>query len=182
MSTIKTESAAAWDMDAVAEFAESDDVLMLGRSFSHELDSVVQAARVHEYLTPVSWETAAREVRFGLGEFRIRSNELAEDLTSLVTSFLTQFELNEARLRIEVTRTQACPKFHCDNIHVRLVTTYVGPTTEYQYVGEDAVHVAPLYGLVFLKGHQFFNHKDSVHHRSPKVSPGKNRLCVAIDY
>ena len=100
----------------------------------------------------------------------------------LVTAFLDQFDLQQARLRIEITRTQSCPKFHSDNVHIRLVTTYLGPTTEYQYAGTNEIHTAPLGGLVFLKGHGHPNHRDTVHHRSPEVPVGEKRLCVAIDY
>jgi hypothetical protein len=81
-----------------------------------------------------------------------------------------------------MVKTQSCPKFHCDNVHVRLVTTYFGPATEYQFAGEDAIQVAPLYSLVFLKGHKHPTHGDAVYHRSPEVPAGGKRLCVVIDY
>lgn len=176
------ESATGWDPEPVEEFAERHDILVLPRHPRDTFGEVVDGARIHEYFAPVNRETAAREIRFGLGEFRIRSNDLAADLTELATSFLNQFEIEEARLRIEITRKQSCPKFHCDNVNVRMVTTYVGPTTEYQYVAEDTIHTAPLFGLVFLKGRRYPNHRDSVHHRSPEVAEGVKRLCVAIDY
>jgi hypothetical protein len=75
-----------------------------------------------------------------------------------------------------------CPKFHCDNVRVRLVTTYLGPGTE--YVGADApqeVRSAPAFALVFLKGHKHPTHADAVHHRSPALPPGGKRLCVILD-
>ncbi|MEM8679255.1 MAG: DUF1826 domain-containing protein [Planctomycetota bacterium] len=174
----------AWDTEVVTEFATTanDDILVLARDPRVSLGPAVEAARVHEYLVPVDRDNVAFEVRAGLGELRINSFELANDLIDLVNSFLDQFGLQQARLRVEVTRSQSCPKFHCDNVHVRLVTTYVGPTTEYQYAGESATHVAPLFGLVFLKGHRHPNHQDRVHHRSPEVPLGEKRLCVAIDF
>jgi hypothetical protein len=107
---------------------------------------------------------------------------LAADITDLGLSFLEQFGIRTANLRIEMVQTQSCPKFHCDNVHVRMVTTYHGPTTEYQFDGSETIHEAPLYGLVFLKGHKHPTHCDSVHHRSPEVPSGTKRLCVVIDY
>lgn len=182
MESVATQPTAAWDSEAVAAFAAGDDdILVLDRQHLGDLEEAVQGARVREYLAPVRRESAAREVRAGLGELRIKSRELASDLTGLVTSFLDQFDFPDARLRIEVTRSQPCPNFHSDRVHVRLVTTYRGPTTEYQYAGEAATHVAPLHGLVFLKGSRHPTHRDTVHHRSPEVPAGERRLCVAID-
>lgn len=173
---------AAWDAEAVAGFeVGSDDVLVLPREPMGCLQAAIQSARIHEYLAPVRRESVAREVRAGLGELLIKSPALAADLIGLTTSFLDQFDLPEARLRVEVTRSQACPNFHCDNVYVRLVTTYHGPTTEYQYAGERVTHTAPLQGLVFLKGRRHPTHRDTVHHRSPEVPAGERRLCVAID-
>lgn len=183
MQSATTEPVAAWDAEAVSEFAAGGaDILVLKRHQLDHLGPAVQAGRIHEYLAPVRPQKVAREIRAGLGEFRIRSPALASDLINLATSFLAQFDLPEARLRVEITRSQACPKFHSDNIHVRLVTTYVGPTTEYQYAGESVTHVAPLHGLVFLKGSRHPTYQDTVLHRSPEVPAGVKRLCVAIDY
>lgn len=183
MRSTTTEPITAWDAGAVAEFdAGSADVLVMARRPVDHLGPAVRAGRVHEYLSPVRRENVAREVRAAMGELRVKSPELAADLVSLLTSFLDQFDLRQARLRVEITRTQPCPKFHCDNVHVRLVTTYLGPTTEYQYAGECATHAAPICGLVFLKGHRHPTHRDTVHHRSPEVPAGEKRLCVAIDY
>jgi hypothetical protein len=121
-------------------------------------------------------------VAAGLEALRIECPALAADISDLARSFLIQFAQPEAHLRIEMVSKQSCPKFHCDNVHIRMITTYHGPTTEYQFPGEDAIHVAPLYGLVFLKGHQHPTHRDSVRHRSPEVTPGTKRLCVVIDF
>lgn len=181
MGSATTERLTAWNAGAVTEFtAEGADILVLSRPMAPI--PAIESGRIHEYLAPVRRETAAREVRFGLGELRIPSPVLATDIASLATAFLDQFELEQARLRVEITRTQSCPKFHCDNVHIRLVTTYVGPTTEYQYAGEDTIHTAPLHGLVFLKGHKHPTHRNGVHHRSPEVPGAEKRLCVAIDY
>ncbi len=183
MVSTTPEAIAAWDTKAVADFtAGQANILVLDRPPLNSLGPAVQTGRIHEYLAPVHRQNLAFEIRAGLGELRMKSSVLADDLISLATSFLNQFELREARLRIEITRTQSCPKFHCDNVHVRLVTTYFGPTTEYRHAGESTTHSAPLCGLVFLKGHRYPTHSDTVHHRSPEVPKGEKRLCVAIDY
>jgi len=184
MQNQPTTQTAAWDSAFVSEFADSEnaDVLVVERKPIEGLGALVDAGRVHEYQAPVSRETAGFEVRGGLRELRLKSRELETDLINLVNSFLDQFELEKAKLRIEIVRTRSCPKFHCDNVDVRMVTTYVGPCTEYQYSGETAIRTAPVGGLVFLKGHKNPTYRDTVHHRSPEVSPDERRLFVAIDF
>ncbi|MCA8985586.1 MAG: DUF1826 domain-containing protein [Planctomycetaceae bacterium] len=183
MQFTTTEQIKAWDSVAATKFDfGTDDILVLERHPLASLESAIQAARVDDYRSMVNRETAAREVRFALAELQIQSPELNADIAGLALAFLDQFGLEEARLRVEITRTQSCPKFHCDNVHVRLITTYSGPTTEYVYAGEDATHAAPLQGLVFLKGHKHPTHRDSVHHRSPEVPDGEKRMCVILDY
>lgn len=183
-SSTTKEQMTAWDTAAVSEFvvAGDTDALVLDRQPLEGLDAAVAAGRIGEYLAPVDRLRVGFEVRCGLRELRLKSRELSGDLIHLVDTFLDQFDLEEARLRIEITRTQSCPKFHCDNLNVRLVTTYLGPTTEYQYAGENKTHIASLGGLVFLKGHKHPTFGDTVHHRSPEVPAGERRLCVAIDY
>ncbi len=177
------DTSSSWDMVAVSEFlvTEDADVLVLDRDPLQGLSEPVAAGRIREFLAPVTRDRVGFEVRSGLRELRLKSPELSADLIGLVTTFLDQFELEQARLRIEITRTQSCPNFHCDNVNVRLVTTYQGPTTEYQHSGDDAIYRASLGGLVFLKGHKNPTYQDAVHHRSPEVPAGERRLCVAID-
>lgn len=178
-----TKKTAAWDTSVVSDFAKGHaDILVLNRQSMDNLGPIVDAGRVHEYQAPVSKEKAGYEIRGGLRELCLKSRELEADLIGLVHSFLDQFELEQAKLRIEIVRTRSCPKFHCDNVNVRMVTTYVGPCTEYQFSGETKIHTAPVGGLVFLKGHQNPTCQDTVHHRSPDVSPDQRRLFVAIDF
>ncbi|MEM9367156.1 MAG: DUF1826 domain-containing protein [Planctomycetota bacterium] len=184
MSTTSPPTATtAWDTASVSRFDKGDaDILVLDRPPVADLEDLVEKGRVHEYLAPVSRGRVGFEVRGGLGELRLKSRLFADDVIQLVSSFFDQFGPQEIRLRMEITRTQSCPKFHTDNVHVRLVTTYQGPATEYQFAGENTVQSASLNGLVFLKGHRHPTHRDSVHHRSPPVPLGEKRLCIAMDF
>lgn len=183
MRVTNAEPITAWDANALRTFANGrEDILVIAREALEGISPAIREGRIQEIWGLVRRETVEREVRLGLRELEIASPELAADIIGLATSFLEQFDAYHVRLRLEVTRSQSCPKFHCDNLHTRLVTTYFGPTTEYQYAGDDKIHAAPLYGLVFLKGYKHPNHHDSVHHRSPAVPDGEKRLCVAVDY
>jgi hypothetical protein len=66
---------------------------------------------------------------------------LAADVAAVVRSFLAQFGAARASLRVEVVTTNTCPKFHCDNIRVRVVTTYHGPGTEYVFAATSETSV-----------------------------------------
>jgi hypothetical protein len=183
MESATTAPSTVWDAGTVLSFATgTNDILVLPRTGLSSLDDIVRTGRVHEYYSTVRRDTVAREVRFGFGELCIQSAKLATDIVGLTTSFLGQFGQREANLRIEITRKQSCPNFHCDNVNIRLVTTFAGPTTEYQYAGEDSTHTAPLHALVFLKGHRHRTHQNSVHHRSPEIPNDEKRLCLAIDF
>jgi hypothetical protein len=173
----------AWDREQVQAFdAGKEDILVLARSLLEGIATAVSAGAVAEFRATFRQRNAPKLVGEGLQALRIDSPALAADITELARSFLDQFGIRKANLRIEMVRTQSCPKFHCDNVRVRLVTTYLGPTTEYQHAGDETVHAAPLYALVFLKGHKHPTHQDGVRHRSPEVPVGEKRLCVVIDY
>jgi len=183
---LKTENRAAptaWDGEQLRQFDTGrEDILIIARPTPEGVAEAIAAGEVREYRTTYRRRDLPNRVADGLQTLGIDSPPLAADITDLGLSFLEQFGIRTSNLRIEMVRTQSCPKFHCDNVHVRLVTTYHGPTTEYQFNGSDTIHAAPLYGLVFLKGHKHPTHRDSVHHRSPEVPSGTKRLCVVIDY
>lgn len=173
----------AWDGEQLREFdTGNQDILILARPTPEGVADAIAAGEVQDFRASFGRRVLPKRVADGLRTLRIDSQALAADIADLGLSFLEQFGIRTANLRIEMVRTRSCPKFHCDNVHVRLVTTYHGPTTEYQFTGVEVVRVAPLYGLVFLKGHKHPTHRDGVHHRSPEVPDGGKRLCVVIDY
>ncbi len=117
-----------------------------------------------------------------MAALRLDCPALADDIAGLARSFLAQFGATEGSLRVELVDKTSCPKFHCDNVRVRLVTTYHGAGTEYVRAdAPDDVRPTPTFALVFLKGHKHPNHADAVHHRSPPVPPGGRRLCAILD-
>ncbi len=171
-----------WDAPVVERFlAGTEDILVLDREPLEHLSGAIRAGRVHEYQAEVTAETARHRVAAGLRELAIDSEPFLSDVSGLVIAFLSHFVQTRAGLRIELVQTQSCPKFHCDNVSVRLITTYHGPTTEYRYVNDETVHVAPRYGLVFLKGYKHPTHQGSVLHRSPKVPNREKRLFVVLN-
>ncbi len=67
---------------------------------------------------------------------------LTRDIAMLVARFADVANARRIRVAFGVIRTNQCPKFHVDYVHYRLVTTYVGPGTE--WVPDHAVTRAAL--------------------------------------
>lgn len=177
------EAITAWESPRFTDFKYgSADVLVLDRVVSPYYQELVQRLPVAEYRARVTPRNAIAKIETGIRKMGLGGTGLAEDVTRLVQSFLAEFDRTVVSLRMEIVDTQTCPKFHSDNVFVRLVTTYVGPCTEYRYSGESAVHVAGIGSLVFLKGYMHPTHRDLVHHRSPPVPVGTKRLCLVLDY
>jgi len=174
----------AWDRDVVAAFDQGrEDILVVERPPVPGIAGAVASARVHDFRSGVTRDDADARAAESLVALRLDCPALAGDIAGLARSFLTQFGVTEASLRVELVDKTSCPKFHCDNVRVRLVATCHGPGTE--YVRADApeeVRSAPAFALVFLKGHKHPSHADAVHHRSPPVPPGGMRLCVILDF
>ena len=179
----KPDTVTAWDRHAVAAFDRSaDDILVVERPPIRGLASAVASARVHDYRSVVTPGDADARAAESLAAIRLDCPALAADIAGLARSFLTHFGVTEASLRVELVDKTSCPKFHCDNVHVRLVATYHGPGTEYVFVSEpEVVRAAPTSALVFLKGHRHPAHADAVLHRSPPVPPEEKRLCAVLD-
>jgi hypothetical protein len=173
-----------WDRGAVAAFdaSDSDEVLVLECAPVPGAAEAVRGARVGEWRSTVTADRAAELARTGLAELRVWCAPLAAEVAALAGAFLAQFGLPAAHLRLEVLDTVSCPKFHCDNLRVRLVAACVGSGTEYVCADRpDDVFRAPPGALVFLKGHKHPTYADRVLHRSPPAAPGARRFCVVLD-
>ena len=184
MSTsLKKCSVSAWDRDAVAAFdACRDDILVIERPILSEVAAAMKSARVHAWRAVVTLADADARAAQAMKTLSLDCPLLAADIAAVARSFLAQFDASEASLRVEVVTTSTCPKFHCDNTRIRLVTTYHGPGTEYAFAATPGdIHRGPTGALVFLKGHKHPTHSDAVLHRSPMVPLGVKRLCVVLD-
>jgi hypothetical protein len=184
-----TRRAAGWTDEAVRGIdAAGCDIAVVRRPPPMECGPLVAGGT----LGAVRFTTAARGAaakidralaRLDLVKPARQRAAVADDILSLVCGMLAVFSWPRVEVRLDLTDEQSCPKFHCDNVLVRLVTTYVGPGTEYvERHAADTVHRAAPGSLVFLKGHRHPTHSDRVLHRSPPMRPGTRRLCVAIDH
>ena len=56
---------------------------------------------------------------------------VADDVSGLLAAFFAVVNPGRARLFVGVVRDDRCKKFHVDAVALRMVTTYVGPGTEW---------------------------------------------------
>jgi hypothetical protein len=179
---------AGWDDEQIARIHAADtDILLIRRPLPVECTALVGRGRVGEVRFHTSARGAKSKIDRGLDRLELTAPggqraRLADDILGLVCGMLASFNWPRVEVRLDLADVQACPKFHSDNVLVRLVTTYFGPGTEYiETCRPDVVHRVAPGSLVFLKGHRHPTHRDTILHRSPAIARGRRRLSVAID-
>lgn len=178
-----------WTDSEVARIHEANtDVLVVRRPLPVDCGNLIARGRVDEVRFKTTARGAPTRIGHGLDRLGMKTPgdaraRLADDILGLVCGMLEVFAWPKVEVRLDLTDTQSCPKFHCDNVSVRLVTTYAGPGTEYiETDAPDSIHRAAPGALVFLKGHRHPTHGHAILHRSPPVRPGSLRFSVAIDH
>lgn len=127
---------------------------------------------------------------------------LVEDIGNIAEAMAYLFSTDTIGIRLRTLEGAMCPRFHVDNLAVRLVTTYAGPASE--WLPEHAVNRAGLGAphpdkpdivadpaairklaigdLALLKGCGWIgNEAHGLVHRSPQPAPGERRLLLALD-
>lgn len=115
-------------------------------------------------------------------------SELAQDISSLAHRFATLFSLTHITMRLDMVTDVACPKFHLDNVPVRLLCTYRGLGTEYtsSLPGQNTSQSSQILkrGHVGLFRGRQWPSDEEIHllHRSPAMpADASPRLLLVID-
>jgi hypothetical protein len=187
--THRIRRADGWSDDVIAGIHVPDtDILVARRPLAVECGDLVAGGTIGEVRFKTSSRGAAAKIARGLERLDMTAPtrqrvRLADDILGLVCGMLAVFQWPRVEVRLQLTNEQSCPTFHGDNVVVRLVTTYVGPGTEFiERHAADTVHRAGTGSLVFLKGCRHPTHADRVLHRSPPMQPSARRFTVAIDW
>ncbi|PXB00071.1 DUF1826 domain-containing protein [Nostoc sp. 3335mG] len=117
---------------------------------------------------------------------------LAQDIVALGSQFAALLDLDRVAVRLEVIETDACRRFHADYVAVRLISSYVGPGTQWLDNGDalamaKGAEVAELTIRSIATGDvALFKGRDRtvapIVHRSPPVAAtGERRLVLVID-
>lgn len=159
------------------------DIVIVPQSLSLDLDAIRFETPTQSQRSLVVCEDAEEQIANDLRSMDIVYRELSIDMTRSVLLFGEMFRQHRLDVRYEVTDQQSCPKFHCDNVFVRMLVTYFGPTTEFIERENPAnIHRVPLHALVFLKGHKHPTYQHRILHRSPLPSKGEKRFCMVVNF
>lgn len=131
----------------------------------------------------------------------------AEDIRALVDLFATLAAAARIGLRLCVTRAPMCPRFHVDYASLRLLSTWVGPGTEWlehddvdrRFLGlggghapDEAsglllpgaqIHRMQAFEVALMKGERFASQEGrGVVHRSPRTTAAAPwRVMISLD-
>lgn len=117
-----------------------------------------------------------------------------EDLIGHIERFARICGASRVEVRLEAIASNACAKFHADNVTVRLLTTYRGPGTEWldqaferelcsiAHYPDEAVRQLPRFAVALIKGRQAKSRSGPlVLHRSPPIEgTGQTRFLACI--
>ena len=137
----------------------------------------------------------------------IKTSPLFRDIARVVDIFCSLFSVKNVWLRLDAIEGPMCPRFHVDNLKCRLVSTYLGPGTEWLpnhlvnrhklghgnngeldeksgLFSENAnIEQLDIGDLGLLKGENWDrNQGNGLVHRSPQKDSDYKRLYMTIDF
>ena len=142
-----------WDhIDDINELVSIETLLS-------DLPALLEAAGYAQFVKPLTQEIVA----------------IGERLSEIM-------ECAKLRLRLEVVETDACRKFHADNVAVRLLMTLSGPGTQWVRAEADrSIEVLGMSEVGLFKG-RIWAEEPRILHRSPPIAAtGETRLLLVID-
>lgn len=132
--------------------------------------------------------------------------EVAKDIFLLADMLTCLFDCNEVGLRLVPLKSAMCPKFHTDNIPVRLVHTYLGSGTEWlpsetlykyppqslngrmsrtnfgMYYQPNNIKQLNAFDVALLKGSAWQGHEHmAAAHRSCQLAQDEKRVLLTLD-
>jgi hypothetical protein len=130
-------------------------------------------------------------------EFEQSRYRLIADIQRLVVMFSQYAATPTLRLIVESVHDVPCPKFHQDNVPLRLICTYAGAGTEWLENSNVNTHADCCGGslvrdksrigqlkpfeVALMKGKLWPKNEMGIYHRSPKPEADKPRLVVKMD-
>lgn len=107
---------------------------------------------------------------------------LSQEIGMLAARFAAIMDCGRMRLRLEVIETDACRRFHADNVAARLLMPLVGPGTQWIHAGTQGPIAQLRPGEVGLFKGRLWAEEPRILHRSPPVAAsGETRLLFALN-
>ncbi|WP_298670710.1 DUF1826 domain-containing protein [uncultured Sphingomonas sp.] len=107
---------------------------------------------------------------------------LRDEIAMLARRFAAIMACDAVTIRLEIIETDACRRFHTDNVAARLLTTLHGPTTQWIVAdAPDTIRQLPAYGVAVFKGRRLAERPEILHRSPPIAGTGDTRLLLVID-
>ncbi len=185
--------------DILRQWSDADTELVLWhRHFDPSVQAKLNSLDAEEFpqmRVTVVPRTADVAIENELRDWASRHKDLFEslgpDIESLVARFSNVTGSHEIKLRLEAISDDACPLFHFDHVRARLVTTYIGPGTEWipgvhasdalakQDDYQGPIYQMPRFAVGLFPGSQ--SSYGGLLHRSPRVAAtGQHRLLLCL--
>ncbi|MDR7154804.1 hypothetical protein J2W40_001619 [Sphingobium xenophagum] len=173
------------DPNILARIWEPDVHLAIWRrSLTAELQlSVLDWEEIDDIDESVSRETLSAEIPALLeaAGYDGMAAALARDIVPLCERFSGIMDCAHMQVRLEVIETDACRKFHADNVAVRLLMPLVGPGTQWIHAnGDGLIHDLRPGEVGLFKGWQWTDNPRILHRSPPIVATGETRLLFAL--
>ena len=108
---------------------------------------------------------------------------LSREIVALSERFAAIMDCPWLKLRLEVVETDACRRFHADNVAARLLMPLVGPGTQWIHAGtEGAIHELRPGEVGLFKGWQWTDEPRILHRSPPVAATGETRLLFALNH
>lgn len=107
---------------------------------------------------------------------------LVDEVADLARRFAMLMACPSLRLRLEVVETDACRKFHADQVCARLLCTLSGQGTQWIGAGDDTQVNQMASGEVAIFKGRLWAEEPAILHRSPPIAAlGEHRLLLVLD-
>lgn len=186
------------------------NLVVLQRSLDKEVSdycqTLIESQPSYNLRIVINPEKAALSLRSLLPDLNNQS-AFIDDLVLILEMYACLFELDEVGLRLQVLDRAMCPRFHTDKLGCRLVSTFVGPGTEWLHNRDvdrsklgtgnmglsdnesglfsrtECIQQVNSGDIVLLKGDGWYDNDGlGVVHRSPAITGGEKRVIVTMDF
>lgn len=191
-------------------YEQQINIAVLKRTLNHEVthycQELVRSRPSFNLRIVINAENPSRALKESLPELT-GTSAFTEDLALLMEMYACLFDLDEIGIRLQVLDRAMCPRFHTDRLGCRLVSTYLGPGTEWLQnhlldrtklgpgsmgssdeesglIADDGcIQQVSTGDIVLLKGEGWYDNEGlGAVHRSPAVMHNEKRIVVTMDF
>jgi hypothetical protein len=108
---------------------------------------------------------------------------LMADVLALAADFAAIMATPAISVRLEAIAGDACRRWHADYVTARLITTYLGPGTDWlpDGAGEGDARRLPSGAVAMFKGHGWAPEAPIIHRSPPIAGTGQHRLVLVLN-